>query len=158
MRKSLDLVEDAVGGRGPAEGPGGLVVRFDEAVDAIDQFAHFPERAAPNRALRNEGEPAFHLIEPGRVRRREVEVKPGMPGEPRAHGLMFVRAVVVEDEMHGEVRRDIGVQLAEEGEEFLVPMPPFALREDLAGLDVERREQRRGAMPRVVVRDPLDIA
>ena len=59
-------------------------------------------------------------------------------------------AVVVDDVAVGPL------DLLEERQELLVPMPRLERRGDLAGGDVQRREQRRGAVPVVVVGAALD--
>ena len=71
---------------------------------------------------------------------------------------MFVGAIVVENEMHGEVGRHAGLDVAEKGEKLLMPVASLALREHFAGLNVQRGEERRGAMARVVVGDALHVA
>ena len=59
--------------------------------------------------MRNEGEPALDLVEPGGVGRREVQVEARMPGEPRPHLPVLVRAVVVENEMELKLGRHLRV-------------------------------------------------
>jgi hypothetical protein len=86
----------------------------------------------------------------------EVEARPG--SEPDAHFGMFVCGVIVDDEVDIEGRRDIGVDMLEKGEEFLVAMTCATLREDPAIGDVEGCEQGRRAMPDVIVGDTLNIA
>jgi hypothetical protein len=51
--------------------------------------------------------------------------------------------------VHVEVGRHARVDVPEEAQELLVPVPPLALREHLAGADVERREEGRGPVPDV---------
>jgi hypothetical protein len=60
--------------------------------------------------------------------------------EPRAHGGVLVRGVVVDHQVHVEVRRHARVDALEEAQELLVAVPPLALREHGASRDVERRE------------------
>jgi hypothetical protein len=59
--------------------------------------------AATNLLLSQLGEPALHLIDPGRVRGREVEVEAGMSEQPAMDQRCLVRTVVVQDKMHLEV-------------------------------------------------------
>ena len=47
----------------------------------------------------DEGEEAFHLVDPGGVGRGEVQVEPGMRGEPLVHRRVLVGAVVVADQV-----------------------------------------------------------
>ncbi len=71
---------------------------------------------------------------------------------------LLVSGVVVEHEVDVHVRRDVGLDVPQERQELLMPVTRLALRQDVAGGDVECGEQRRGAMPLVVVRDALDVA
>ena len=57
---------------------------------------------------------------------------------------MLVGGVVVDDEMDVEVRGYAGVDMPQEGEELLVPA--LALRQHLAGGDIQGGEQGRGAV------------
>ncbi len=50
------------------------------------------------------------------------------------------------------------INVVEERDELLVPMPGLALRNDLASGSVECGEQRRGAVKNVIIRDALYVA
>jgi hypothetical protein len=69
-----------------------------------------------------------------------------------------VRRVVVQHEVHVELPGHARVDVLEEAEELLMAVALLALREHLAGADVERGEERRRAVPDVAVRDALDVA
>src|SRR5688572_21309114 len=101
-------------------------------------------RAAFDLLLAQEREPALDEIQPRGARRREVEMKSRVASEPAAHARCLVGAVVVEDQMHVEVRWHLGLDRLEELEELLTPMPPMTLADDFAGGDVEGGKQRRG--------------
>lgn len=79
---------------------GASVVMLDEFVDAPDQFADAPETATADGLLGNEAEPAFHLVEPGRIGRRVVHVETWPLGQPYTHFGVLVGGVVVDDQMH----------------------------------------------------------
>jgi hypothetical protein len=53
---------------------------------------------------------------------------------------MFVRRVVVHNQVHVELFRNTGVQLAQKREKLLMPVAGLALGEDRTGGDVERCE------------------
>jgi hypothetical protein len=86
----------------------------------------------------------------------DVEARAG--GEPATDLGMLVGGVVVDDQVDVERLGDGSLDVAEELQELLVAMPALALREHLARGDVERREQRRGAVMDVVVGDAFDVA
>ncbi|SRR5258707_2635042 len=107
--------------------------------DSMLRSAHEPwEQATADGALRDEAEPALHLIEPRGVGGRAVQVQSRLTGQPCFHVGMLVRRVVVQHEMNVKPRRDAGVDVLEEAEELL--MPTLALGEDLATLNVDRGE------------------
>ena len=105
--KSFEFGKDGVGRCGPHEGPGVLIVVFDELMDFAFQVGHRVERAAADGALRDEPEPALNLIEPGGVGGRVVNVEAWTACEPRFDLSVFVRAVVVDDEVDVQVLRNI---------------------------------------------------
>ena len=80
-----------------------------------------------------------------------MDVVARAPRQPRLDLGVLVGGVVVHHQMDVEVRGHIPVDAAQEGQVVLVPVAPFALRVHLAGGDVERREQRRGAVRDVAV-------
>jgi hypothetical protein len=60
--------------------------------------------------------------------------------------------------MHVQAGGDTGVQPAEKGEEFLVAVPPRAVRQQGAALDVECGIQGGGPVTGLVVDDALGVA
>ena len=128
--QSFDLGEDRFGGGGPHERTRREVVVFGVAFDAPDQVRHALEGAATDGLLGDQSEPALDLIEPRGVGRRVVQVVARVAREPGAHLGMLVRAVVVADQVHVELGGDVAVDVPQEGQELLVSMATFALRED----------------------------
>ena len=80
------------------------------------------------------------------------------PGQPGLDLGMLVRAVVVDDEVDIECLGHAGLDVAQEGEELLVPVARAALGQDCAGGDVEGGEQGGGAVAHIVMGDALGIA
>jgi hypothetical protein len=78
----------------------------------------------------------------------EVEARPG--SEPGTHFGVFVRGVIIDDEVDIEGRRNIGLDMCEKGEELLVAMSCATLREHSAIGDVQGCEQGRRAMPQAM--------
>ena len=129
-----------------------------ERVDAAHQLAHGAEGAAADRALRDVPEPSLHLVQPRGVRRREVHVVARPGHQPSAHGRVLVRRVVVDHQVHVQCGRHARVDVPEEAEELLVPVPSLALGEHLPRADVERGEEGGRAVPHVAVGHPLHVA
>jgi hypothetical protein len=67
----------------------------------------------PQWFLRQQPEPALHHIEPGRAGRREVEMEAWSLEEPALDQGRFVRPLVVEDQMHLQLSRDIRLNRVE---------------------------------------------
>ena len=61
----------------------------------------------------------------------EVDMKTCVARESPPHARRFVRAVVIEDQMHLEVRRDADVNRLQELQKLLTPMPSMTLAKDL---------------------------
>ena len=152
MLPAFDSGEDLFGIGGPNEWLGVVVGLGEEAVDSGLQFGEGSEDApleAPSSEL---GEEAFHSVEPGGARRREVERPAGMPGQPLAHLGMLVGGIVVDDGMDRLSRRHLRLDGVEEADELLVPVALHVAADDGAVEDVERGEQGGGAVPLVIVR------
>ena len=82
-------------------------------VDFCDQFLHAAERSPTNGLLCDAIEPDLHLIEPGGVGRSEVYVESWPCGEPTSNSQMFVRGVIIHDDVHLQVLRYILLNLPE---------------------------------------------
>lgn len=74
--------------------------------------------------------------------------------------FVFVRAVIVKNQVQVEVWRKLRVELAQELQELLVSVTRLTLADDLSIENIERREQRRSAVTDIVVgmrpASPLD--
>ncbi len=68
-------------------------------VDFADQLAHTSKRAAPDRVLGDEPEPALNLVEPARAGRGVMEVEARAGCQPGFNPRMFVDGVVVRDQV-----------------------------------------------------------
>src|SRR5262245_35417284 len=140
-----------LGGRlGPAERLGVLVPGCEPACDRGLQPAHAVEAAAPDGLTGNQGEPAFHQVEPGRPSGCEVQMETRMSGEPLLHRRVLVRPVVVADQVN-LAARIAARERVEKGDELSVPMAPKAARMDLAAGHLQGGEQAGGAVACIVV-------
>lgn len=141
----FDFGKDGSDSRDPDEGVGLRTVLVHEGVDPEGQFLDVGERAAADGLLRDQPEPALNLMDSGGVGGGVVHVVAGPASQPGVDPGMLVGGVVVDNEMDVERRGHVGVDAAQEGEELLVPMALFALREYVAGAHVESGGQRRRA-------------
>jgi predicted ATP-dependent endonuclease of OLD family len=76
--EASDVGEDLVRGLHPHEWFGIRIVGGQEQANRVLQRTRAAVAAAPNLLLGQFGEPAFHLVYPRRVGRREVEVETWM--------------------------------------------------------------------------------
>src|SRR5687767_7360798 len=96
----MQLLEDRVGGGGPAKWLGVVVVVRDELVDALDKLLHAGERASTDCLVSDQREEAFDLIEPGTVGRDEMHMPARPSCQPGLDLRMTVRGVVVDNAVH----------------------------------------------------------
>lgn len=153
----MQLLKDRICGGGPSERLAVGVVVFDELIDALHKLLDAGERAATDGLVGDQGEEALDLIEPGVVGWDEVHVPARPAGQPNLDLGMAVRGVVVDDAMNVQLDRHGLVDLAQERQEFLMPMTRLATREHGAVEHVQGREQRGRTVALVVVRDALDV-
>jgi hypothetical protein len=81
-----------------------------------------------------------------------MQVEARMLRQPRLHGGVLVGGVVVHHQMQIEVRRRALVDDAQEADELLMAVPLGTAADDGPVEHVQGREQGRGAVPLVVVR------
>lgn len=121
-------------------------------MDSFGEFFHGSERPPPDGLLCDEIEPDLDLIEPGWVNRGKVDMVSGSLRKPSLYPDVFVRTLIVDDQVHFKSIRDVFIDVVEKLQELLVAVPALALRQNLAGGNVQDGEQRRGAVPDVIVR------
>ena len=119
LTKSGDLGEDFVSSFGPDEWFGRPVADGQILPNGGFQRARAAMGAALDLLLGQRGEPALDQVEPRRAGRGEMHMKPRMAGQPSAHARRLVGAVVVENQMNVEVRRDLRVDRVEKLQELL---------------------------------------
>jgi len=116
---AFDLGNDRVGGSGPDERPVMGVVVSNELVNFLDQFRHVAEGTAADGALGYQAEPALHLVKPTGVGRGVMNLVAGMADQPGFDLGMFMRAVVVGNQMHLELGGKVLVQVVQKAQELL---------------------------------------
>ena len=123
----------------------------DVRVNRRNQLRDAAEHTATNLFGRQVAKDAFHQIEPRTTRRGEVHVDARVAREPPLNRGVFVRGVVVGDQMQGLALGDLAINQTKERQPFLVPMPRQTGGEDGALRDIEGGEERGGAMALVIV-------
>src|SRR5579864_6737180 len=103
---------------------------MNEAFDFGHKFFDAAEGASTDSLLRDDVEPYFHLVEPGRVGRREVQVVTGACCQPALDARMLVGGIVINDQVHVKSLGYTGVHMPQEIQELLVTMTAFALTQN----------------------------
>lgn len=93
---------------------------FDVLTDGPDEFAYALERAAPDTFFGEVSEPALDEIKPRTGGGREVEIEPRVTLKPCSHARVFVRPVVVHDQVQVKAGRGLCVDALEETDELLM--------------------------------------
>ena len=87
-----------------------------------------------------------------------MDVEPRVLVQPLLHGRVFVRGVVVDDQVQIQVLGGLALDLLEKPQPFHVRVPRLGAREDLAVQIVQRREQGDRAVADVIVRPGANVA
>src|SRR5687767_6067741 len=98
----------------------------------MDESTQALERAASEHLVRQFAEPSFDEVQPRAARGDEVHVEAGMFTEPGLDARVFVRAVVVGDEVQVQIGRRLSIDLLEELDPLLMTMPRHAPGDELA--------------------------
>ena len=100
LTKSFDLFQYRISGGCPDERPGVGIGVLDEMVDLPDQVFHASECAPADGLLGDDIEPYLHLVQPGSIGRRKMNLKARMSGQPALNPWMLMGAIVVDHQMH----------------------------------------------------------
>src|ERR1700689_4901316 len=100
--------------------------------------------------LGQQSKPAFHQIKPRAVGRDEMQMESRMLEQPPMDSRRFVRGIVIQNQMNLLAGGNVALDDIQEVAELLGSMTRIALTDDLAGLDVQGREQRGRPVPLIV--------
>src|SRR5271157_5391601 len=123
----------------PLEGRGGLVVRGYEPVDRLPHLLGRGETYPSQGATTQDAEPAFDLIEPTGVGRREVEVDRAMVRQPTVM-LRFVGIEIVHHYVQFPARIECDHPV-HEGKKIAAATPVSVSARNLAAEHIQGGEQ-----------------
>ena len=103
-------------------------------------------------------EPALDQVQPGRGRRREMQVEPGMFTQPRFHIGVFVRRVIIDNEVDLQPYRHLLFDGFQKIQELVMAVFGDTRSDDLSRGDLQSGEQSGGAIALVVVRHGFPAA
>ena len=95
-------------------------------------------RTSPELVLGEAGKKAFHEVQPRAIRGRKVALKSGVAKQPVLHRLCLMSSVIVQNQMHLQLLRNLTIYVAQEADEIDATMAPFYLANDLPGGHVKR--------------------
>ena len=135
----------------PSDWFGVAVVLLNVAHHSVDQLGHATESTTAQSLLVEIPKEPLNYIQPRTAGRDEMEVETFMSLEPIQDLRMFVRGVVIHNQMKTQILRRLGVNLREKLDPLLVSVTRHAGGDDFALEHVDRRKERRGTMAFVVV-------
>ena len=151
LNYAIDRSDDFVGGLCPAKRLRLLVVNFQVGADRLLQGDDGAVGASSQLVFGQAGEEAFDQIEPRTVGRREMAVKARVAEKPLPDPGRLVRAVIVEDQMDVEMRRDELIDVPQETDEIDAAVAALDLADDPAGRDIQGCEGRKSRMAMVTI-------
>ena len=151
----MQLLKNRIGSRGPLKRLAVGVVVGDELIDALHELFDAGERAAPDRFVGDQCKKALDLVQPGAVGRDEVHVPARSAGQPGLDLRMAVGGVVVHNAVDVQLGLHGRVNLAQERQEFLMPVARLASSQHGPIEHVQCRKQCGRAMALVVMGNPL---
>lgn len=149
-----DLREDSLDRGAPDEDSRLLVMSADVITDGSGQFPHVVERPSAQALLRGVAEPSFDQVKPGTGCGREVKVEARVATQPTLDTGMLVSGIVVHDQMQVPSVGRLLVDVLQETNAFLMPVPWHAIAIDGAVERIQTREQRGGSVARVIMGHP----
>ncbi len=117
-----------------------------------DQGRQARETAPAKTLLAEFTKPAFNQIRPRAGRRRKVQMKSRMPLEPGYHPGMFMRPIIIHDQVEIEFERGLGVDFLKEADELLMPMARHAISDHPAVEHAQGGKQSRRSMTHIIMR------
>ena len=131
---------------------------LDIVVDCRLQFFGGAVDAAAELAFGQQGKPAFHQVQPAGRSGREMHVEAGAFYQPVLDRLRLMSSIVVQDHVDVQLLGHVLLDGVEEVAKLDRAMALLILANDLAGLGIQRGKQTGGAVARIVMRAPLDLA
>src|SRR4029453_1860055 len=131
MTKSSHAGQDLVGSLRPHERFGRRIAEGDVGENGRLEGARASMGPPLDLFVGEQGEPAFDEIEPGPTGRGEVEMEARPAGQPAMNHGRFVRAIVVENQVHIQLAGHGGVNSVQEFAELDGSMPAMQLTDYL---------------------------
>src|SRR5688500_8625958 len=119
---------------------------MDVATDLASQVGDGGKDAAREQVSLDLRKPEFDLVQPRRISRREMQPYVRMLEQEGTHRLSLMRREIVRDDVNRSPFRLTGDDVAEEVDERRARVARHGLSKPLAGLGIERGEERERAV------------
>jgi len=147
-----DFRENVINLLHPDEGLRFPIIYADIFVNRPDQFRNACECPPTNPFPGQLGEPAFDHVQPGRTRRRKMEMKTRMLGQPLFYDRVGMRPIVVQDQVKMAAPGSRPIDRLQELQELLMAMARIAGADNRSIQHVQSGEKTRRSIPFAVVR------
>ena len=147
-----DFVENSLNWSSPDKGYGVTVMCCNVVCDRLNEIANAVERATADTFGGNLTEPSFNEIQPRTAAGNEMHMKTRMPFQPAIDARVFMRRIIIGDQMKLHIGRRLLVNQPEEFEPLLMTVTRQASTQQGSLQQVQRRKQRGGSIPFIVMR------
>jgi len=147
-----DFRKDLVDLFHPDEGFRFLIMNLDIFANRPDQFRNAGECPPANPFPCQFSEPSFDHVQPGRTRRREMEMKTRVFGQPLFDDRVGMRSVIIQDQMKITAAGSRPIDHLKELQELLVAMARIAGSDNRAIQHVQGGKKTSRSVPFVVMR------
>jgi hypothetical protein len=124
---------------------------IQKAEDVGDQGCDAAKAAGADDLAGDFAKEAFHQIKPGGRSGNEMDMEAAMTFEPGGDFGVLVRGIVVANDVNFQLGGDFLIDLAQEGQPFLMAMARGSVGEHLAGKVVQGGKEGHRSMPVVVM-------
>lgn len=129
-----------------------LVVIRQVFLNCSDQGRHARKAASAKALLAEFAKPTFNQIQPGTGRWGEVQMKTRMSLDPGFYAGMFMRAIIIHNQMEIEFGESFVIDYLKESDELLMPMAGHAVSDHLAVEHAQGGKQGGRSMADVIMR------
>lgn len=129
-----------------------IVLGCRKISDRSLQLRHTHKATASDCQVRHFPEPALYQVRPTRTGGDEVANRAQMIPQPSLHKQLFMRSIVVHEQMEFVSGGKFPIHAAKDAYSFLMAMPGVPFTDGRSVQDVERRDKRRGVFAFPVAR------
>jgi hypothetical protein len=134
-----------------------LILHSQIALESGFQLGGTAMRPPAELFFGQRGKPALDQVDPRGAGRREVHVVARMAHQPAPNRGCFVRAVVIQNQVHVQILRHDGVHRFQKLAKLDRTVTPVTFADHFSAGDIQSGKQRRGAVALIIVRAAFDL-